>query len=68
MRAAPKARAAWAQITPMGPAPAIRIELPGWTWALRIVVTATERGSSSAAASSDIESGTGWANSASMVT
>jgi hypothetical protein len=68
MRAAPKARAACTHITPMGPAPAIRIELPGATCALRMVVTATDSGSSSAAASSDMESGTGWANSASMVT
>ena len=36
------------------------------TCALRIVVTATDSGSSSAAASSDMESGTGCANSASM--
>ena len=36
---------------------------PGATPALRIVVIATDSGSSSAAASSDIESGIGWANS-----
>ena len=38
------------------------------TWALRMVVMATDSGSSRAAASSDMESGTGWAISASMVT
>jgi hypothetical protein len=35
---------------------------------LRMVVMATDSGSSRAAASSDMESGTGWAISASMVT
>ena len=48
---------------PTGPAPAIRMLDPGATPALRMVVTATDGGSSSAAASSDMESGTWWANS-----
>ncbi len=61
--AAPKARAAWAQMIPIGPAPAISMLDPGVTPALRIVVTATDSGSSNAAASSDMESGTRWANS-----
>jgi len=68
IREAPKARAAWAQITPIGPAPAMRTEEPGTIPALRMVAIATESGSSSAAASSDMESGTGWAISAPMVT
>ena len=60
---APKARVAWAQMMPIGPAPAIRMLDAGTIPALRIVVTATESGSSSAADSSDMGSGTAWANS-----
>ena len=59
--AAPKARAVCAQMMPMGPAPAIRMLDPGTMPAFRIVVMATDKGSSRAAASSDIESGTGCA-------
>ena len=60
MRAAPKARAAWAHITPIGPGAGDEDRTARvTTCALRIVVTATDSGSSSAAASSDMESGTG---------
>ena len=45
--AAPNARAVWAQMMPIGPAPAIRMLDPGVTPALRIVVIATDSGSSS---------------------
>ena len=48
---------------PIGPAPAIRMLDPGVTPALRIVVTATDSGSRSAAASFDMVSGTWCANS-----
>src|SRR6476469_1536017 len=41
IRAAPKARAACAQMTPIGPAPAMSIDEPGVTWALRMVAIAT---------------------------
>ena len=61
--AAPNARAVWAQMMPIGPAPAIRMDDPGVTPALRIVVIATDSGSNRAAASSEIVSGRAWANS-----
>jgi hypothetical protein len=64
--AAPKARAVCAQMMPIGPAPAIKMLEPGVTSALRVVVMATDSGSSSAAASFDMESGTRWANSVRM--
>ena len=62
MREAPKARAVCAQMTPIGPGAGDEDSSPGATAALRIVATATDSGSSRAAASSDMESGTGWAN------
>ena len=64
--AAPNARAACAQMMPIGPAPAIRMLEPGVTPALRMVVMATDNGSSNAAASSEMESGSRWANSVRM--
>src|SRR3954453_10492821 len=68
MRAAPKARGACAQMTPIGPAPAMSMDDPGTTGGWGIVAIATDSGSSSAAASSDTESGTGWAMSSSIST
>ena len=64
--AAPNARAVCAQMMPIGPAPAIRMDDPGVTPALRMVVIATDSGSSSAAASSEMASGSRWAKSVRM--
>jgi hypothetical protein len=66
--AAPNAVAAWVVITPIGPAPAISTRDPGTIRALRLAQMPTESGSRSAAASSEIESGTGCANCVWIVT
>ena len=59
---APKASAVWTLTSPMAPAPVTRTRDPAVTRALRQAHTATDSGSSSAAASSLMLSGTGWAN------
>ena len=66
--AAPRARAAWAATRPTGPAPVTSTREPAVTPPLRHAHRPTESGSSSAAASSLSESGTGWANSSCEVT
>jgi len=53
--------AAWAVMTPIGPAPAIRTAEPGTMRAFRAAQMPTDSGSSIAAASSESASGTGWA-------
>jgi hypothetical protein len=68
IRVAPKARAAWAQMIPIGPAPAMSTEEPGTMPALRTAAIPTDSGSSRAPASNETESGRTWANSASIVT
>ncbi len=61
---APKARAVCAMITPIGPAPAMSTLLPGRMSARLHAQMPTERGSMSAAASSEMLSGIAWAKSA----
>lgn len=65
---APNARTVCTSAIPIGPAPAIRTREPAVTPALRVVAMATDNGSHSAAASSDISSGIGCANAEPMVT
>ena len=60
--AAPKARATWAAMMPIGPAPAISTRWPGTTRDLRSAAMPTLSGSQSAAASSEKSSGTAKAN------
>lgn len=67
-RVAPNARATCAQMTPIGPAPAMRTLDPGTIPALRAAAMPTDRGSSRAPASNDTVSGRVCANSASIVT
>src|SRR3712207_7068895 len=59
---APKASAAWTLTSPIGPAPVTSTREPAPTRPLRQAQMPTDRGSSRAAASSPIVSGTGGAN------
>jgi len=65
---APKASAAWTLTRPIGPAPVTSTREPGPTRPLRQAQMPTDRGSSSAAASSEMVSGTGWAKAACTTT
>ena len=63
---APYARATWAVMMPIGPAPVTRTLVPGVTPARRQAQIPTESGSRRPAASSLMVSGTGKTNSAGM--
>ena len=66
--AAPRASAACIATSPTGPAPVTSTRDPAWTPPLRQAQSPTDSGSSRAAASSVIRSGTGCANCSCTVT